>query len=638
MITEIAKYLIIGATADLHSFFERAQEIGCLEFISLNSPKAIEAPVTLQTLLGAIKILKKQPLHSSYQGGGDLHLAMQIAERTMELKDDLNKLYGEKRVLDTEIVRVAPFGDFSMQEIRSIEKKGDRKIQFFCMKTAKSHKTSFPTEILYITTEYDLDYFVQISKEPLSLPGMIEMHIDTPSGELESRLDFVEDAIHRFEVELKELATHLEFLQHALIEVLNDHNLAHSKKKVAYPLSSALFFIEAWVPQDKIPTLIGLANEMTIHIEPLLIEKDDKIPTCLTNQGASLVGEDLIKIYDIPSTEDKDPSSWVLIFFALFFAVIVGDAGYGALFLSLAFYLKKKFPLLRGEQKRMLRLLFILSTACIVWGVTISSYFGIKVAPGSTLSRISPLHYLVERKADYHLKVKDDVYRTWATKFPQIQTAQTGDEMLKMSAVQKKKTTTYQIVEEFSGNLILEFTILMGIFHITAGFLRYLRRNIAGLGWILFMFGGYLFFPSLLNATIIPEFMGWVDRSTARTIGIQLLLTGIGFATLTALIQRRWKGIGEITNMVQVFADVLSYLRLYALSLAGAIMASTFNQEGSALGYFFGFIVIFIGHGINMLLSFMGGIVHGLRLNFLEWYHYCFEGGGRLFKPLKKIK
>jgi V/A-type H+/Na+-transporting ATPase subunit I len=638
MITEIEKYLIIGAQSDLDLFFERAQQLGFLEFISLSSPKTLEVPITLQTLISAIKILKKQPMRKTYEGGGDLLLAMQVAERASELKDDLTKLYSEKKVLDNEISRVAPFGHFSMQEIHDIEKRSGRKVHFFCMKTAKTHTTDFPLEVLYINTEYDLDYFIQFSPNPVTIPGMIEMHIDAPLGELEGRLDFVEDAIHRFETELKDLAGHIEFLQQALIEELNSHNLSRSKKEVAYPLSSALFVIEAFVPKDQVAHLHTLANQLTLFVEPLAIEAGDKVPTCLRNSGASLVGEDLIKIYDIPSIDDYDPSSWVLTFFALFFAVIVGDAGYGALLLALAFYLKKKFPYLRGLQKRMLRLMFILSTACIVWGVSISSYFGIKIAPTSPLSRISPLHYLVERKAAYHLKMKDDVYQAWVVKFPQIKTAQTGDEMLTLSAVQKKKTTSYQIVDEFSGNLILELTILFGILHITLGFLRYLRRNIAGLGWILFMFGGYLFFPSLLNATILPEFMGWISRPAARLVGMQLLFFGIGFATVAALIQRRWKGISEITNMVQVFADVLSYLRLYALSLAGAIMASTFNQEGSALGYFFGFIVIFIGHCINMLLSFMGGIVHGLRLNFLEWYHYCFDGGGRLFKPLKKIK
>jgi V/A-type H+-transporting ATPase subunit I len=65
-------------------------------------------------------------------------------------------------------------------------------------------------------------------------------------------------------------------------------------------------------------------------------------------------------------------------------------------------------------------------------------------------------------------------------------------------------------------------------------------------------------------------------------------------------IQRGWKGLNEIANLVTVFADVLSYLRLYALSLAGAIMASTFNEEGAGLGLFIGFIIILIGHSVNM--------------------------------------
>jgi V/A-type H+-transporting ATPase subunit I len=152
------------------------------------------------------------------------------------------------------------------------------------------------------------------------------------------------------------------------------------------------------------------------------------------------------------------------------------------------------------------------------------------------------------------------------------------------------------------------------------------------------MIGGYLFIPSILNATTILEFMGVISKPVAAALGQQCLYGGLSFALVSAVIQHRLKGLGEIANMVQVFADVLSYLRLYALSLAGAIMASTFNQEGSALGLFVGFIVILAGHVVNMQLALMGGVIHGLRLNFLEWYHYCFDGGGRLFKPLKKLK
>lgn len=637
MIENIVKYFIMGTKENIDRFFELAQEQGFLEFISVSAKKPAEMPVTVQNLLSAIKILRKQPIRELYQGGGDLHLAMQVSERIIELKEDLEKLSEEKRVLDADIVRVAPFGDFSMEDIAYIEKETGRKVQFFCMKTDKSHVTSFPDDIIYIGTEYDLDYFIAISQEPVTLPDMIEMRIDAPLGELEKRLDFVEDSIHRFETELKEYAGYIDFLHTILLEELNKYNLAAAKKEVAYPLQNSLFVVEAWVPQNKVNALFGLIDGMDIHAEQVAVEADDKVPTCLQNQGMANIGEDIIKLYDIPAREDKDPSSWVLWFFALFFAVIVGDAGYGLIFLCLAFFLKKKLPHLKGQQKRLLKLLFLLSTACIVWGVLTSSYFGLKLAPSNPMSQISPLHYLAEKKASYHLANKDAVYQSWLTKYPQLSNAKTGEDMLRTAATTNNKTT-YPIMEEFTGNIIFEFTILIGIIHICVGFIRYLTRNYSGIGWIAFLIGGYLFFPTMLNVTTIAEFMGWIDKATAKALGLQLLYGGIGFALLAALIQRRWKGLNEIANIVQVFSDVLSYLRLYALSLAGAIMASTFNSEGAAMGLFFGFIVILAGHCINMTLSFMGGIIHGLRLNFLEWYHYCFTGGGRLFKPLHKLK
>ncbi|HEX4839707.1 MAG TPA: V-type ATP synthase subunit I [Rhabdochlamydiaceae bacterium] len=637
MIEDVVKYFIMGTQESTDQFFEKAQDQGFLEFISVAPKKPMEAPVTVQNLIAAHKILRKQPVREPYQGGGDLHLAMQVSERIIELKEDLEKLSEEKRVLDTEIVRVIPFGDFSMEDIAYIEKETGRKVQFFCMKAAKSHKTSFPDEILYIGTEYDLDYFMTISAEPIALPSMIEMRIDSPVGQLESRLDFVEDSIQRFETELKEYAGYINFLHDILLEELNQYHLSAAKKEVSHPLNNSLFVIEAWVPRNLVHRLFGLIDGLNIHAEQVSIDPEDRVPTCLQNEGSALIGEDIIKFYDIPAASDKDPSKWVLWFFAFFFAVIVGDAGYGVIFLGLALFLNKKFPQIHGKPKRFLKLLFILSYACIAWGVITSSYFGMKLPPSNPLVKISPLYYMAQKKADYHLAAKDDVYHAWATKYPEIETAQTGKEMLQVVEVKNGKET-YPIIAEFSGNIVFEFIIIIGVVHISLAFLRYMARNYAGFGWIAFLIGGYLFFPTMLHDISIVQFMGWVSIPTAKALGLQLLYGGIGFAVFAALIQKGWKGLNEIANVVSVFSDVLSYLRLYALSLAGAIMAETFNNEGAGLGLFIGFMIILIGHLVNIGLSFMGGVIHGLRLNFLEWYHYCFNGGGRLFKPLQKLK
>ena len=152
-----------------------------------------------------------------------------------------------------------------------------------------------------------------------------------------------------------------------------------------------------------------------------------------------------------------------------------------------------------------------------------------------------------------------------------------------------------------------------------------------------------MFFPSMMNgATSIFNFLGWIPKKAGSEIGMQLVYIGIGVAWILALVQHKKKGIEEPLKCMQIFADVLSYLRLYALSLAGIIMASTFNQlareVGNSFGYVFGFFIIVLGHMLNMTIGIMGGVIHGLRLNFLEWYHYSFDGGGKIFNPLKIIK
>ena len=627
MIIDVKKYLFIGAEEDLQKFFQRAQEQGFIEFRAVSAKKPVNLPDSAHHLITAMKILRKQPVKAPYEGPYDHAKASKTASRILEINTQIGVLHEEKRLLEAEIARVAIFGDFSLETIDAIDREGKRKIQFFCMKTAKSHKTNFSDEIIYVGTEYDLDYFIAINPTPAQYPDMIEMRIDRPVGELRKRLAFVLERTHDLEVELKSFAGYIDFLHEALIEELNEHHLIHARKEVSFPLENALFAIEAWVPESKITSLFGMMDGMLIHAEQIALDPGEVVPTYLENTETGRLGEDLIMIYDTPSNTDKDPSLWVLGSFTLFFAMIIGDGGYGLLFLACALYLTYKFPQIKGQGKRMLRLFTLLSTCCIVWGVLTSSYFGIALSPQNPLKKISIVDYLVEKKVDYHLAVKDDVYDEYLKNNPEAPGAKNGKDFVESGAV-----------PQFNDNILLEFSLLIGMIHVALGLMRYFMRNWASIGWVFFLVGGYLYFPSVLNATSMVNFLYILNKTLATQVGLQLIYFGIGTAMILALIQRKWMGLIEIMNLIQVFADVLSYLRLYALALAVAMMATTFNGLGEILGLFAGIVAMFIGHIVNISLSLMGGVIHGLRLNFLEWYHYCFEGGGRLFKPLKRLK
>jgi V/A-type H+-transporting ATPase subunit I len=293
---------------------------------------------------------------------------------------------------------------------------------------------------------------------------------------------------------------------------------------------------------------------------------------------------------------------------------------------------------MKGQAKRIFKTFVVLSVGCIVWGLLTTSFFGIEVSPKNPLTKLSLIHYLSEKKADYIFKEKDQVYQEWVKRYPQYGEAGSGAEMLDVEVMEKGGKTTPKMLDEFNDNILLELSLLVGVVHIALSLLRYVGRNWSNLGWVLFLLGGYLYFPRVLDTTSFTQFIFHISKEAASTYGIQLIYIGIGSAALLAMIQKGLKGISEVTNLIRVTADVLSYLRLYALALAGAMLARTFNQLGIEIGLVIGIVVILFGHIINIQISTMAGVIHGLRLNFIEWYHYCFDGGGKLFNPLRKLK
>ena len=149
------------------------------------------------------------------------------------------------------------------------------------------------------------------------------------------------------------------------------------------------------------------------------------------------------------------------------------------------------------------------------------------------------------------------------------------------------------------------------------------------------MIGGYLFCPSVIQAQTIVNYLDWLTPEQSRNIGLIFLETGLGLVFLLSMLQKKWF---ELLHLPQIFGDVLSYIRLYALALASILIAKTFNSMAAGAGFLGGLIIILLAHSTNIGLAVIGGVVHSLRLNFLEWYHYSFLGEGTLFNPLKKTK
>ena len=137
------------------------------------------------------------------------------------------------------------------------------------------------------------------------------------------------------------------------------------------------------------------------------------------------------------------------------------------------------------------------------------------------------------------------------------------------------------IREKFTANLMFEFALLIGSIHVILGMLRYIKRNPHYFGWILFIIGGYLYIPYYLNCTSLLEFAFGVNVAQAAHVGLYLIFGGITLAMIATVFKHGILGIFELMFAIQIFGDILSYLRIYALGYAGYIVASIANQAAA---------------------------------------------------------
>lgn len=634
---DVKKFLFVGLNSQKAAFFKKAQDFGIVHFISAGLAPSKDTPQDVASVAKAIKVLRGLPVLEQEELD-DYSFTDAIANKVLEFKASLEKLYEEERIVRLEIARVSPFGDFSPEEIASLERDAERKVQFYVAKQGFADSALVPETALYLATDNGLDYFMAINSSPMQFEKMIEMHIPQSVGVLKEKHQKINQEIHQIEHWLKGYAKYNTFLHHGLIEKLNHYHLHEAQSLTVDEVEGSLFVVEGWVPKNKIAALLDLTHHLEVDAQEIAIEDSDVIPTYLENTGLRRVGEDLVHIYDTPSKNDRDPSLWVLIFFSLFFAMILGDAGYGLVLLCVALFIRYKVKKIPSAGMRALNLMTILCFATIAWGLLTTSFFGYQFPMDSPIRKISAMKWLVEKKAAYHIQRHDEVWNDWIQKFPKLKDVTDSTQFVAQGYTEKDGHKEHQIYAKFSDNIMMELALMVGVIHVMLSFLRYLDRNWSGVGWIVFLIGCYLYAPHYLHATSIINFVFGVGNTAAETDGLYLIFGGASLAMILAIVQHRLGGLLEGMNLVQIFGDVLSYLRLYALGLSGALVMATINDLAAGLAAPLAIVILIFGHTVNIVLGIMGGIIHGLRLNFLEWYHYSFEGGGKRFSPLEKIE
>ncbi|BAA98301.1 V-type ATP synthase subunit I [Chlamydia pneumoniae] len=637
----IHKYLFIGRNkAD---FFSASRELGVVEFISKKCFITTEQGHRFVECLKVFDHLEAEYSLEALEFVKDESVSVEdIVSEVLTLNKEIKGLLETVKALRKEIVRVKPLGAFSSSEIAELSRKTGISLRFFY----RTHKDNEDLEedspnVFYLSTAYNFDYYLVLGVVDLPRDRYTEIEAPRSVNELQVDLANLQREIRNRSDRLCDLYAYRREVLRGLCNYDNEQRLHQAKECCEDLFDGKVFAVAGWVIVDRIKELQSLCNRYQIYMERVPVDPDETIPTYLENKGVGVMGEDLVQIYDTPAYSDKDPSTWVFFAFVLFFSMIVNDAGYGLLFLMSSLLFSWKFRRKMKFSKhlsRMLKMTAILGLGCICWGTTTTSFFGMSFSKTSVFREYSMTHVLALKKAEYYLQMRPKAYKELTNEYPSLKAIRDPKAFLLATEIGSAGIESrYVVYDKFIDNILMELALFIGVVHLSLGMLRYLRYRYSGIGWILFMVSAYLYVPIYLGTVSLIHYLFHVPYELGGQIGYYGMFGGIGLAVVLAMIQRSWRGVEEIISVIQVFSDVLSYLRIYALGLAGAMMGATFNQMGARLPMLLGSIVILLGHSVNIILSIMGGVIHGLRLNFIEWYHYSFDGGGRPLRPLRKI-
>ncbi len=367
------------------------------------------------------------------------------------------------------------------------------------------------------------------------------------------------------------------------------------------------FVLDGWFPAEnagEVEKVLGGFNCAWEAADPTP-EEYPQVPIKLKNNPVTAPFTAITEMYAMPAYDTVDPNPLMAPFFIIFFGFMMNDIGYGLLMvLGTAFFLSKARP--KGGMKNMMSMFFMCGIASVFWGCLTGGFFG------DFLPKLFDLTGTAASVPGYHDASGAFVW-FWKPLFTPI-----NDIILVMVGAM-----AMGVVQVFTGMAV---SVEEKFRHGNA--LDAVTQEIA---WWCILIGAAI----AIGGPMIPG-----APAVLGTVGIGLLILGAVLLLAGNLI--RAKGLGGITGFVGdiyngvsgYFSDILSYLRLMALMMAGSIIASVFNTLGSVFGLVPFIIVAIIGNVLNLVLNLLGCYVHTMRLQCLEFFGRFYQDGGKAFRPL----
>lgn len=600
MIVPMKKATLLCLAHDRAATLDALRNLGVLHVKPVVPPAgagledAREKAAGLRRLLDAIP-----PAEGAKPTGRDVFAVM---SETSDLLDDRTERRDRLESLQAELGRTEPFGAFDPAAIQELAAKG---VVLKLYRTSSKSPPPLPADVTAQTLAVRKTdaYWALFSRADFAWPGADEQRLPaaaTPA--LQAEAAQLQKELAEDDRKLRESAGDRPLLQVQLAHAEAEVKL--QEVRAGMGAAEAISYAQGFLPESDIE---ALRQSAASHGWGLVIEDpgpQDDVPVKLNPpRWASPIKAVFQGISILPGYSEADVSVVFMLFFSLFFAMIIGDAGYGAIYLGLTWLFRKKLP------RDAVRLLTVTSTATMVWGLVTGTIFGISpeilaragldkiqipflTDPAKSAQNIMGLCFLI---GTVHLTIG----HLWNV----------------VDLVRAKKL---KALEQFGWTLTTWFMFLLADDMV-------LKGNMLG----------YLGLPDTAEAAL------WKGMTYAFVAGIVLIIL---FMMPPKEIKDGWFNLALLPlNLVSNFTDVVSYVRLYAVGTAGFAVANAFNNmifpggDVSLPGLLIGALLAFLAHTLNVLLSTMGVLVHGIRLNTLEFSnHKGISWSGSAYRPFAK--
>ena len=604
----MTKYSFILLSEQTEGFLNSLQELGVVDIS--RSLKPIDEQSS-GMLAEADRTKKALSILAACKAGSEKDFKFDgcPVDAVLETQDRIAEISAEIAAAKKEIAVRQPWGSFRSEDIHKLESQG-LKLRFYsCMK--KKFDPSWaeiqPLEVIS-ETESKL-FFVTVSpaQEEYSFP--LEA-VPAPEGsvnEEEEKLALLQNKLEKEQQLLANLKSCSDEIRKAYNDSLSRLDLYFAEAATEKAVDNYLTVLTGFAPTSDDKRLCASFDSMDIYYSHEAATKEDNPPVKLKNNWFAKNFEVLTGMYGVPAYDEFDPTPVLGPFFMLFFAMCMGDAGYGILLMLIALVLRLKMK--DSSLGKMHRLIAFLGGMTLVVGIFLGTFFGMSILEASW----APAW------------LKGLCIDGW---FPDAKIAGFPVQMVLAVAIGVLHICLAMIIKT------INFTKRFGF-----------KKTVATWGWTTLIVGGLVVVSLGMTEVLSAEAFKWTIIALAVVSGLAIYVFNTpGRNPLLNIGSGLWDTYNMVTGLL---GDVLSYIRLYALGLAGGMLGNAFNIMGTMIldipvpgvNWVFCIIILIFGHVLNLAMSCLGAFVHPLRLTFVEYFKNSgYEGSGAKYNPLTKKK